>query len=405
MLLEEKLGIQTDQLPDGAPLLSRLFELGNVYRFLELPEKVIRIEQFNSSASRAYYANALERSVADLETLKNILNKKATARGYNEKSLYVYREAEEFLLKQQDRPLSVSLLEDLHKQFSSTVNKSTEDFDLFTIQYHKLPEDLSPSVRGELEELFALVNASQETDPVALSWLLHFELLRIKPFGTDAPILARLLQYFWLTHHKLTVEGLLTLEHELLLNRHTYFALQLDEPLTAERLNSIIEFGYQVFDQNLGRIRHMLRNYFRKQVEYEDASPRQRNMMNYVFENGYKLNLYSQGVLNKRQELIMYIIQHKGVVSTKELTEEFGCNRKTIQRDFTDLLQLSLVRTIGNGSSLRYAVSLKNNTSNPYLEFLPDFIRRQQEAQSCPPADDNMQEQNPVAPGMLAAGS
>jgi hypothetical protein len=50
-----------------------------------------------------------------------------------------------------------------------------------------------------------------------------------------------------------------------------------------------------LFIQNLERLKVMLRHYFRKQVEYDDATPRQRNMMNFVFERGYRLNLFQRG--------------------------------------------------------------------------------------------------------------
>lgn len=393
MLLQEKFGIATEELFVNTSAHEFYFELGNIYKFLELPEKIIRIEQFNSSASRSYYANALERSVADLETLKHLLSKKQQARGYNEKTLFVYREAEEMLLKRTGEPLSVALLKDLHQLVSGEVNKSTNDFDLFTIQYHKLPESLSPIAEVELNELFAFVNTNRELDPLSLSWILHFELLRIQPYNSDAPVLTRLLHYFWLSKHNLTVDGLLALEHELYLNRHHYFELQqtLGEA-NAACFNQYIRFGTLIFMQNLERIKLMLRHYFRKQVEYDDATPRQRNMMNFVFERGYKLKLFHEGTLNKRQELIMYIIHHKGFCSTKELTEEFGCNRKTIQRDFTDLLTFNLVRTIGNGSSLRYAVSIKENYNEQMAAFMPEFLRKA----NAHPAQANASEQEPL---------
>ncbi len=376
MLLEEKLGIPIALLKTDTKLHEFYFELGNIFRFLELPDKVVRIEQFNASASRSYYANALERSIADLETLKNILSKKAQAKGFNEKTLYIYREAEEYLIKKRDEPLCVDLLVQLHKLISSTVNRSTEDFDLFTIQYHKLPESLTQMEEAQLAEVFDMVQNETELDPIATSWILHFEILRIKPFGSDAPILARLMQNFWLAKHSLNMDGLLTLEHELFLNRSRYFELREQEEFSIENIKSKIEFGNEIFHNNLVRVKQVLRQYFRKQVEYDDANPRQRNIMNYVFEHGYKLKLYSHGLLNKRQELIMYIIHHKGFVSTKELTEEFGCNRKTIQRDFNDLLKMNMVRTIGNGSSLRYSVSIKAASGNEELnDFMPPFLK------------------------------
>jgi DeoR/GlpR family transcriptional regulator of sugar metabolism len=98
--------------------------------------------------------------------------------------------------------------------------------------------------------------------------------------------------------------------------------------------------------------------------------------MNYVFERGYKLKEIDDSILNKRQKLIMYIIQHRGFISTKELVNEFDCNRKTIQRDFQLLLDLNLVKSIGAGAGLRYSINLHEN-GNPQLEkYQADFVHQ-----------------------------
>ena len=105
------------------------------------------------------------------------------------------------------------------------------------------------------------------------------------------------------------------------------------------------------------------------------------NIMNYVFERGYRLKDIDDSVLNKRQKLIMYIIQNKGFVSTKELVTEFDCNRKTIQRDFVQLTELNLVRIIGQGAGLRYAVNL-HEEKNPVMEkYQAEFLKVEEENQ------------------------
>jgi predicted HTH transcriptional regulator len=126
----------------------------------------------------------------------------------------------------------------------------------------------------------------------------------------------------------------------------------------------------------LGRLKDLLRNYFRQQVDFDKLNPRQKNIMNYVFERGYKLKEIDDSILNKRQKLIMYIVQHRGFISTKELVNEFDCNRKTIQRDFQLLLDLGLVKSIGAGAGLRYCINLQEK-GNPLMEkYQADFIQQ-----------------------------
>lgn len=155
--------------------------------------------------------------------------------------------------------------------------------------------------------------------------------------------------------------GLLSLEHELYINK-TEYQVYLGENRDVEKIaapeEESISFGMQIFANQILRLKTLLRTYFRRQVEFDKLGPRQKNIMNYVFEHGYLLKEYDDNVLNQRQKLIMYIIQHRGFISTKELVSEFECNRKTIQRDFTTLLELNLVKVIGKGAGLKYAVNV-----------------------------------------------
>ena len=103
--------------------------------------------------------------------------------------------------------------------------------------------------------------------------------------------------------------------------------------------------------------------------------------MNFVFERGYKLKEIDDSILNKRQKLIMYIIQHRGFVSTKELVSEFDCNRKTIQRDFMHLLNLNLVKIIGQGSALKYSLNLNNHKVDSIKEYQSEYIKNEEDIQ------------------------
>jgi DeoR/GlpR family transcriptional regulator of sugar metabolism len=66
-------------------------------------------------------------------------------------------------------------------------------------------------------------------------------------------------------------------------------------------------------------------------------------------------------------------------VSTKELVSEFECNRKTIQRDFTHLLELNLVKVIGQGSALKYSLNLDNQNNNPISQYQSSYLKNSDE--------------------------
>jgi Fic family protein len=173
------------------------------------------------------------------------------------------------------------------------------------------------------------------------------------------------------------MHGLFSIEHELYLSKADYQVF-LGETRDVEKIaatdQQMLDFGMMMYTNQLDRTRTLLRSYFRQQVEFDKLNPRQKNIMNYVFERGYRLKEFDDAVLNQRQKLIMYIIQHKGFISTKELVTEFDCNRKTIQRDFATLLELNLVKVIGKGAGLRYAVNVAESKNSFLSQYQSPFV-------------------------------
>ena len=76
----------------------------------------------------------------------------------------------------------------------------------------------------------------------------------------------------------------------------------------------------------------------------------------------------------------MYVIQQKGFIATKELIYEFGCNRKTIQRDFNALLDLNLVKVVGQGAGLKYAVNIQENKYDFLQRYQSEYLQEESAA-------------------------
>jgi Fic family protein len=220
----------------------------------------------------------------------------------------------------------------------------------------------------ELEELFEFLNHDTDYHPVVQSWILHFRLLNIRLFSEAQSRFATLLQHFWLKKKGMDAMGLISLEHELYLNKNEY-QNYFGEEATITDLQSQVNFGMRLYQEQVKRIKLLLRSYFRKQVDFDKLNVRLKNIMNYVFERGFRLKEFDDSILNKRQKLIMYIIQHKGFISTKELVNEFECNRKTIQRDFNALVEQQLVKVVGQGAGLRYSVNLVEKNHDHLMKY------------------------------------
>lgn len=365
-LLVEELHWQSCRLQD---------ELVKIYEFIDLPGNIRAIEQQNSTILRAYYANALTHNIVDIKTVKYIVSGNIKPKGINERAVEHYIKAEQYLNTVTNEPLSIQMLYQLQKILILDLYNNREDINLFSTNSTRVPEKLSPTAEMELESLFGFLNFDDEFHPIIQSWILHFRLLNIRLFSECTTKIASLLQHFWLKKKGMDVFGLLSIEHELYANKNEYQNFFDDQqPDAINDQQQQFDFGMELYGVQLDRLKNLLRSYFRKQVDFEKLNPRQKNIMNYVFERGYKLKEIDDSVLNKRQKLIMYIIQNRGFISTKELVSEFDCNRKTIQRDFTELTENNLVKVIGKGAGLRYAVNLTERKHEGLAKYQSGWV-------------------------------
>jgi Fic family protein len=352
-------------------------ELAKIFEFIDLPDSIRSIEKMNSKILRNYYANALDQNLLDVKTVKYLVNKNLRASNMAERAVEQFQKAETFIDEQLHENLSISFLYQLQRILIDDLHQNKNEVNLFSANTIKLREKLGLEAEIELENVFDFLNNDQEFHPIVQSWILHFRIMSLPLFSEAKSKFAILLQNFWLKKHQMDMNGLLCLPHEIYINKQAYDqivinAIQGDE----NSLNEQIGFGLQLQQAQLGRLKELFKSYFRKQVDFEKLNPRQKNIMNYVFERGYKLKEIDDSVLNKRQKLIMYIVQHRGFISTKELVNEFDCNRKTIQRDFQLLLDLGLVKSIGAGAGLRYCINLQEK-GNPALEqYQASFVQQ-----------------------------
>jgi len=350
-------------------------ELYKIYEFIDLPDHIRNIEKVNSAILRNYYANALDNNLLEIKTVKYLVNKNVRASNMPERAVEQYQKAEQFIEEQLHENLSIGFLYQLQKILIEDLYRNSSEINLFSNQSARIPEKLSMESEIELESLFDFLNSDTEFHPIVQSWILHFRMMSLPLFSECKSKFAVLMQLFWLRKHKMDMNGLMGLAHEIYINKLPYDQI-INNAIQGEEnsLNEQITFGLQLQQVQLGRLKDLFRNYFRQQVDFEKLNPRQKNIMNYVFERGYKLKEIDDSILNKRQKLIMYIIQHRGFISTKELVNEFDCNRKTIQRDFQMLLDLGLVKSIGAGAGLRYCINL-HEKGNPLLEkYQADFV-------------------------------
>jgi Fic family protein len=354
--------------------ISQYNELNKIFEFIDLPESIIKLEEFNSVILRNYYANAIDNNLLDIKQVKQIIESDEFPQTVAEAKVYLFDLAEQFLFSKVDQPISVGLVYKVNYILNLTNYSHQTDIETLFIKDSLFTEKLDENTEQELETLFNFLNSDSEFHPIVQSWMLHFKIISLPMFLKSKNMYASLFQSFWLKKHQMDMNGLLSLEHELYINKQEYETYFLGNNTKEIHLKDQLEFGLSLYSNQLTRLYQLLQSYFHKQINYSNLKPRQKNIMNFVFKQGYKLKEVDDDVLNQRQKLIMYLIQHRGYVSTKDLAIEFDCNRKTIQRDFLHLTELNFVKTFGQGSALKYCLNMDLLNHDPINQYQSSYL-------------------------------
>lgn len=257
---------------------------------------------------------------------------------------------------------------------------------LFAWLENPLPDYNMPDVLVEIiRQLDQLAPIQNPSEKVLAGWLLRFSVLNQMPAFASYVSLAAWAHHLCNQKQGIDGGGLLFFAKAILPHQATYLRIieQLKYKDGKDFLNSdpsglmlIIQDAqsdaYKATEKRLATIYH-------QQVEFEDLAPKQRNMVNYFFYVAYKFEKTKNNALNPRQQEIMDLLHSRGFISTKDLSLQFRCNRKTIQRDFQDLLQMGLVRQMGQGAALRYTLPIYT-CPNAGLEKLQNVNLQQTQA-------------------------
>jgi Fic family protein len=358
MLIKQNISEPDIQLNrDDLSILLGYEKLRKIIDFIQLPEKIISGERNQTMLLRIYFSNAIDNPLTDFTQVIQIIGNNTPPSNKTEQEIASYAEAEKMIMQRTVENISVSMLYDIAEILCKNDPRPTGDGSLYE----------RPSYETEmlLDNLFRNLDADN-VHPVVTSWILHFTLLHLHPFGAPTGKIARLLQNFWLQKHNCNLEGLLQPERELYQNKQTYFKLYLGKYKEngvekAVTLRECLDFGMQMFSNQLKQVEARIKAHFRELHEFNETSSRQKNVLNFVFENGCDFTYTGFEKLSKRQEAIMHLMYKNAFLCTKELSVKFNCNRKTIQRDFSELLGRNMVSILGNGSALKYSVNIKSN--------------------------------------------
>lgn len=233
-------------------------------------------------------------------------------------------------------------------------------------EHQSVSQSLENPVRDWMRELSNESHDYTVQEKILASWFIHFAVLSSLPGLKKHTVLARFAQHIYLRIHGLGSLGLLSMNMAILPHQAMYkravdqFKFKDPKDLLQSDMSNMVHLGLEIHEQALHAANLNLRELYQDQIDYEDLTPRQRNMVNFFFDEGLSLSRPETEHLNERQQKIIELIYENHFSSTKDLSLIFRCNRKTIQRDFTELLDMGMVRQMGNGAALRYTVHIKN---------------------------------------------
>jgi hypothetical protein len=229
------------------------------------------------------------------------------------------------------------------------------------------PGVLDTPLKEWFGELGETIGHASDEEHVLAGWFVHYAILTALPAFPRHAVFARICHQIYLQMTGLNGNNTVFLAPEMLPHQSMY--KRISEQLRFKRwddlpksdMSSLFNFGLEVQEAAVQSANRLIRELYHRQVEFEDLSPRQRNMVNFFFDEGFRMEKPDTKGLNERQEKILEIVYERHSVSTKDLSLIFRCNRKTIQRDFYELLEMGLVRQMGSGAALRYTVQIRNN--------------------------------------------
>ena len=180
--------------------------------------------------------------VADADRAQRIINRQATTlRNRSEQELAGYRDAQDYLFREDWRPLNAGLILHLHrllfahtampggtfkKEDNLVVDRSPDGST--TVRFKPVSAANTPFAIDDLIERYRDAVAAGEHHPVLLCGLLVLDLLVIHPFEDGNGRVARLLTSAMLSEHGYTVGRYVSLEQAIADSADAYYQALLD---------------------------------------------------------------------------------------------------------------------------------------------------------------------------------
>lgn len=222
------------------------------------------------------------------------------------------------------------------------------------------PQD--EEVEPLIEYLLKYINTRKEgIHPLIKSWSVYLLFDIIQPFigynQTLSLITTHQLQRYWNIGQK----GLSRFEKYMLKDWSTHQSVKLNslfEINHTDRLEgditAFLENCASIYNESMSEVEDAIIKQLKLDVGYEEFSPLKKNSFNYFFELGLPTHFKAIGDLPERQKSILKDVMFNRSVTTKQMVMKYRCDRKTIQRDFSDLMEVGVIVQEGKTKTINY---------------------------------------------------
>lgn len=200
--------------------------------------------------------------------------------------------------------------------------------------------------------------------PLIKSWTMYLLFDIVQPFMSFNQALSLTISNQLLSQEGFHFNGLYVWEKQMMHDWNTHQSIKLNSlfPVNSkERLESDATAFFEncagLCLESLAEVEDTVIDEVKASVGYAKMSPHQKNSFNYLFDYGFKQYYNAIDSLNERQQSILRDVTLNRNVTTKQMVMEYRCDRKTIQRDFADLMDMGIIAQEGKTKTIIYHLS------------------------------------------------
>lgn len=252
------------------------------------------------------------------------------------------------------------LLRDTRNQKYGGILRNTAETS--TSENYELPENEQLSDLTLF--LFQHMRAKKAMHPLLKSWALYLLFDIVQPFMSFNQSLSLTVSNQFLAHDGFHFNGLYVWEKQMLHDWDTHKSLRYKSLFPANSMERLDTDATAFFEncaslclEALADVEDTIISEVKTSVGYETMNPHQKNSFNYLFDHGFKQYYNAIDSLNERQQSILRDVTLNRNVTTKQMVMQYRCDRKTIQRDFADLMDMGIVSQEGKTKTIIYHLS------------------------------------------------